>query len=158
MKKILIFSDTHGYTDGCINTIVDIKDADAVIHAGDYVRDAEDLESIFPDIPIYYVCGNNDIFSNASMNRIVEIEGKRIFITHGHGYNVKYETDFRSLVEKGREVNADLVIFGHTHKPYTAYEGDMIVINPGSAAFTKTYAIAEIDSGNLITKILEIGR
>lgn len=156
MKKILIFSDTHGYTDSCINTIIDTKDVIAVIHAGDCVRDAEDLSSIFPDIPIRYVKGNNDFYTNAPMDMTIEIGGKRIFVTHGHAYNVKYESSFRTLVEKGHDINADLVIFGHTHKPYIAYEGNMTVINPGSAAFTRTYAIVEIDGDKLTTRILDI--
>lgn len=156
MKKILIFSDTHGYTNQCIDIIKETDVVSTVIHAGDYVRDAEDLASIFPNIPMYYVKGNNDIFSDAPMKMNIEIGGKRIFITHGHEYRVKYEADYRTLVEKGRAENADLTVFGHTHIPYTSYEGKMTVINPGSVIFSKTYAVAEIDGDRLKTRIVNI--
>lgn len=155
MKKILIFSDTHGYIDNCI-ALMQSEGIDAVIHAGDCVRDAEDLMSVFPNIPVHYVMGNNDWFSNAPASMTLEIGGKRIFITHGHEYRVKFEADHRTLVQKGRDVNADLVVFGHTHMPYTAYEGNMTVINPGSVRFTRTYAVAEIDGGEIKTKIVDI--
>ncbi|MBR0027078.1 MAG: metallophosphoesterase, partial [Clostridia bacterium] len=50
MKRILIFSDTHGYTDPCLSIINNTPRVDAVIHAGDYTRDAEDLSYIYPDL------------------------------------------------------------------------------------------------------------
>ncbi|MCC8169513.1 MAG: metallophosphoesterase family protein, partial [Oscillospiraceae bacterium] len=65
MKRILIFSDTHGFTDDCINIINSSDRVSSVIHAGDCVRDAEDLEYVFPNIPIHYVKGNNDFYTSA---------------------------------------------------------------------------------------------
>lgn len=156
MKKILIFSDTHGYIDNCIRTINNTDIVSAVIHAGDCVRDAEDLASVFPNIPVYYVTGNNDWYSKAPAQITVEIGGKRIFVTHGHEYRVKYESDYHTLVRKGHEFDADLTVFGHTHIPYTAYDGSMTIINPGSVRFSRTYAAAEIDGEKLKTKIIDI--
>ena len=60
MKRILVFSDTHGNISRCIETIDNIKDVDLVIHLGDTVRDAAELEKIYPDIEFKYVSGNND--------------------------------------------------------------------------------------------------
>lgn len=156
MKKILIFSDTHGYIDDCISIINSTDIVSAVIHAGDYTRDAEDLISIFPNIPVYYVKGNNDFYTSAPMNFTLKAGVKNIFITHGHEYHVKYEADYRTLAEKAKEAGADLAIFGHTHIPYTAYTGKLTLLNPGSVRFSKTYAIAEIDGNNLKTKIIDI--
>ena len=55
MKKILIFSDTHGEINRCLDIIEKADSVSAIFHAGDYTGDAEDLESIYPNIPIYYV-------------------------------------------------------------------------------------------------------
>lgn len=156
MKKILIFSDTHGYTDPCINIINNEEKVDAIIHAGDCARDAEDLEHIYPDIPIYYVKGNNDFFTAAPPHMTIIIDGVRIFITHGHEQRVKYEHNYTTLKAAALKSNAQLVVFGHTHIPYTSYDNNMTTINPGSVRFTKTYAAAEIDNGKLKTKILDI--
>lgn len=154
MKRILIFSDTHGNTDRCIDLIEKIP-ADAIIHAGDYVSDAQELKAMYRDIPFYYVQGNNDIFSNAPAKITLEFEGKRFFITHGHNYNVKYEIKYTTLFEQGKKENADLIIFGHTHVPYTDYREGLTIINPGSIKYGGTYAVAEIENGELRTSILD---
>lgn len=156
MKRILIFSDTHGNTSRCMDIINNMGNKiDAVIHAGDYVRDAEDIESVYDNIPIHYVCGNCDIFSNAQNDLVLEIGGAVIFVTHGHMYNVKNEIRYRTLTEKAKSVDADLCIFGHTHIPYTDFEGKLTILNPGSLCFGSTYAIAEIEDGKVKTSILK---
>lgn len=156
MKRILILSDSHGDTNRCINIINKFENRlDAIIHAGDCVRDAEDLTYIFPDIPIHYVRGNNDIFTTAPSDLLVETGGVRIFITHGHEYRVKYELHYATLAEKAKAVGADLCVFGHTHIPYTDFVGSMTILNPGSIRFDGTYAIAEIEDGKVKTVILD---
>lgn len=156
MKKILIFSDTHGYIDHCINIINSTDIVSAVIHAGDCVEDAEDLISIFPNVPIYYVKGNNDFYSHAPVRLNLKIGEKNIFVTHGHEERVKYEADYRTLAKKAENAGADLAVFGHTHVPRTEYVGNITLLNPGSVRFSRTYAVAEIDGSNLKTKIIDI--
>ena len=151
MKKILIFSDTHGDINRCLDIIEKADSVSAIFHAGDYTGDAEDLESIYPNIPIYYVKGNNDYFSKAPSHMLVTIDGVKIFITHGHEQNVKYEYEFMTLRKAAEKYDPDLIIFGHTHIPYTDYKG-----NPGSIRYTGTYAEAEIENGKLKTKIIEV--
>ena len=48
MKKILIFSDTHGDINRCLDIIEKADSVSAIFHAGDYTGDAEDLKSIYP--------------------------------------------------------------------------------------------------------------
>ena len=156
MKRILIFSDTHGYTDPCIEIINNSPKPYAIIHAGDYTRDAEDLSYIYPDIPLYYVKGNNDMLSRAPSDITIMAEGAKIFVTHGHEQRVKYEPTLTTLKARAARVNPSLVIFGHTHSPYTEYWGSAVILNPGSVRYSKTYAVAEIDKGKVTTKILDI--
>ena len=131
MKKILIFSDTHGDINRCLDIIEKADSVSAIFHAGDYTGDAEDLESIYPNIPIYYVKGNNDYFSKAPSHMLVTIDGVKIFITHGHEQNVKYEYEFMTLRKAAEKYDPDLIIFGHTHIPYTDYKGKATLLNPG---------------------------
>lgn len=156
MKKVLIFSDTHGCTDPCLSIINSAGRVDAIIHAGDYTSDAEDLEFIYPNIPVYYVKGNNDLFSNAPSHMTVIIDGARIFITHGHEQRVKYEATYSTLRAAASKANPDLIVFGHTHIPYTSYEGGIITLNPGSVRYSKTYAVAEIENGSVKTQIIDV--
>ena len=99
MKKILIFSDTHGDINRCLDIIEKADSVSAIFHAGDYTGDAEDLESIYPNIPIYYVKGNNDYFSKAPSHMLVTIDGVKIFITHGHEQNVKRSEEHTSELQ-----------------------------------------------------------
>ena len=155
MKRLLIFSDSHGHINDCLKIIENSEHIDAVIHAGDYTRDAADIQSVFPDIPMYYVKGNNDFFSNAPGELTFIIGGARIFLTHGHDYRVKYESNYRTLVSRAKKAEADLCIFGHTHIAHTSLEGNMTLLNPGSIRFGKTYATARIENGKVYTSVLE---
>lgn len=156
MKRILIFSDTHGYTDPCISIINNTPDVAAVIHAGDCVSDAEDLTYIYPRMNILYVKGNNDLFSRAPSFLVTQIEGACIYITHGHEQRVKYDYTYRTLRSAAAKYKPHLVVFGHTHEPYTGYEDGFITLNPGSVRFTRTYAVAEIEDGKVSTQILDL--
>lgn len=146
MKRILVFSDTHGDINLCINAINRIP-ADIILHAGDYVRDAEDLISIFPDKDIRYVQGNNDLFTNAPRMLKFEVEGVNILVIHGHEQHVKYELNYNTMVRFAKENGCDVAVFGHTHIPHDSISDGVLLLNPGSARFDGTYAIIEIENG-----------
>lgn len=153
--RILVFSDTHGNINSCIKVIDTIKKVDALLHAGDYTSDAEDLASIYPEIPLYSVKGNNDYYSNAPLEQTFCLEEKRIFMTHGHQYRVKYDPSYDSLLERAKSQKADLAVFGHTHSPCLEYHGSLCLLNPGSIRYSRTYAVIEIEDGRLGAAILE---
>lgn len=155
MKKVLIFSDTHGDINRCIDIIQSSDAVDAIIHAGDCTADAEDLSYAYPHIPVYYVKGNNDFFSSAPSSMTAIVNGARIFITHGHEERVKYELDYRTLKTKARAARADVVVFGHTHMSYISYDYGITAVNPGSIRFDGTYATMEIEDGKIDVKIKE---
>lgn len=60
---------------------------------------------------------------------LVTIDGVKIFITHGHEQNVKYEYEFMTLRKAAEKYDPDLIIFGHTHIPYTDYKGKATLLN-----------------------------
>lgn len=155
MKKILIFSDTHGDINHCLQVIDTSDRVDAIIHAGDYTTDAEDLKSIYPVIPLYYVKGNNDLFSPAPPHMNIVIDDVKIYITHGHEQRVKAEPTYSSLVRVAKKAEPDLVVFGHTHIPYTSYDENLTLLNPGSIRFSHSYAILEIEGGKFKTNIIK---
>lgn len=153
--RILVFSDTHGMIEPCIKTVGRIGAVDMILHAGDVSSDAEDLSYIFPDIPVKYVCGNCEV-SHSSHELILDIEGKRIYLTHGHLHNVKYEPDYHTLISKAKSVNADAAVFGHTHRPLCLNLGDLTLLNPGSARYGSTYGVIEIENCRLGSAVLDI--
>ena len=60
MTKILVISDTHGDTTLAERVLNKNQDVDMVIHLGDYFRDADRLNNLFPNIRFEYVYGNSD--------------------------------------------------------------------------------------------------
>ena len=88
--KALVLSDSHGSFQSIMNAVESEKDISLIIFAGDIQRDADDIAAAYPDIPFEYVLGNNDWYVNdVPYDRLFEFSGKRIFLTHGHRYNVK---------------------------------------------------------------------
>ena len=152
--NILIFSDTHGNTTDPIEIIRQEPVVNAVIHAGDCEADALKIQEKYPNIPVYSVPGNCDILSNSPTDRILELSGKKILITHGHIYRVKY--GLSGITAKAVDGNFDLVVFGHTHISTIEYYGKSIIVNPGSIkGYRKTYAKACIENGDIKVSIEE---
>lgn len=125
--KILVTSDSHGNTSALNRAILKEK-PDCIIHLGDGFDDVPEVLAI----PCYQVSGNCDPIScNLSLTRVIELEGVRILMTHGHKYNVKNTLSpiYLAALEEG----ANLALFGHTHMPFADIDPDKpSFFNPGS--------------------------
>lgn len=146
--RIIVFSDSHKDIDSCARVIRNMVGVDMVLHAGDHASDAAELEKMFPEIEFKYVAGNCD-FTAVPSELIIEAEGKRIFLTHGHGYAVKYDSDYYTISQKGAAVGADCVVFGHTHVPVCDFSKNPPILNPGSIKHGGTFGVIEIEDGKL---------
>lgn len=155
--RILVISDTHGDIDKAEEVIKKIEGINLIIHLGDYFRDAQKLSSIFPNIPIEYIYGNSDfMIEDVPAEKLLEYNGKKIFITHGHRYSVKW--DYDKLYKKAEEMQADVLLFGHTHVGHITHKDHYYVINPGSISdprddSNESYAIIELDEEKLEPKL-----
>ena len=157
--KIAVISDSH-YDTSSVNAVKKhLNDVDIIIHCGDGAPDIKLLEEDFNG-EIYAVKGNCDITSEYPSQRIVEVMGNKIFVTHGHMYNVKYE--YNSIFYKGKEVEANIVLFGHSHKALINRYDGIILMNPGSitlpyGTMKKTMGFIEINKeGKVETYLKEI--
>lgn len=141
--KILVISDTHKNISNAIDAIISEK-PDYILHLGDLADDADELRYIFSEVDIINVCGNCDwaSFTNAPTERMIDIDGVKILMCHGHTYSVK--SGIGAYITAAREKGADIALFGHTHKPLLDNMGDIILMNPGSVS---TYGIIEIKDG-----------
>jgi hypothetical protein len=158
--KILVVSDTHGETDRLFDVLKSVKGhISAVIHAGDYEGDAAEIVKKYPDLPVYAVCGNCDYGKIMPPVKLIELGSKRIFITHGHRYDVNYS--LMKLAYTAMQNEADIAVFGHTHIPLVEkYEG-LTIVNPGSLSRPRggsknSYAVIDIDdNGKIDIKLVE---
>lgn len=131
--KILLVSDTHGKDDR-LEEALEIEKPDFLCHMGD-VEGSEDYIRALAQCPIAMISGNNDFFTDLSPEVTFELEGFRIFMTHGHYYHASMGTE--KLKSAGRRKGADIVLFGHTHRPVLEIEKDIIVANPGSLTYPR---------------------
>lgn len=159
--KLLIISDTHGNNSNVIKVIDNIrKKIDIIIHLGDCEKDSQKLSKSYAEIPLYIVSGNSDFNSSALTEQILEFNGSKILITHGHKYNVKWNYD--NIYYAAKQMNVQAVLFGHTHSPIIEYRDSVLLMNPGSISLPRdtaipSYGIIDInDSGVLKPSIVGI--
>lgn len=151
--KIAILGDSHNHLEVLdrLHEEKRLKGVELILHTGDMCNDGSYLEEI-TGIKVIGVKGNSDpVYSDCEMEMILELEGYKILLTHGHRYGVKGSND--RLFYRGKEVGADIVVFGHSHIPLTIEEEHMLLLNPGSIGFPrglskKSYGIVTL--GNQI--------
>lgn len=127
--KILVFSDSHGRL-GAMLDAIERERPRRVFFLGDHYRDGQALADAYPDLPMELVRGNCD-WDKAPDELLVEAEGVRFLLTHGHRYGVKSGTDQLALAAKGK--GADVVCFGHTHEALNMPYRGVWLFNPGTA-------------------------
>ena len=155
--KWLILSDSHGVISNMKQAV--IRSApDGIIHLGDCWQDGQRLHQLFPQIPFYQVPGNCDFRPDEPSERVVEMEGFRILLCHGHTYGVK-----QSLLSAGyaaEEQNLDLFLFGHTHRPLVDRRGKTLFLNPGSIGdpLHPFYGEVLLEPGHLDGRTVELPR
>jgi putative phosphoesterase len=118
-----------------------------ILHAGDISvpRVLQQLEEL---APVLAVRGNRDWFgfSDLPMQRVIEIDGKRIGLIHGHGsWGIYLRDKARFLLRGPRSFeffmqraiglirDVDVLVFGHNHEPMIKEKDGVLVVNPGSA-------------------------
>lgn len=157
--KVAVISDTHGYVQHCIDALNKIDGIDLIIHLGDYSKDVIAIKKAI-NVEVTNVKGNCDPYDYETPDdSIIEVKGKKIFMTHGDLYRVKY--GLNELFYKAKELKADIVLFGHSHtSTVVEYEG-ILFLNPGSpslprAGTTKSIGLLHIDDNNVKGEIVSI--
>lgn len=146
--RILIVSDTHRQNNNYLKVLERVKPVDMVIHCGD-VEGSEYTISKSAGCPVEMVAGNNDYFTDLPREKEFQIGNYHVWLTHGHNYYVAMENAI--LKEEARSRGADIVMYGHTHKPSLTREEDLITLNPGSVAYPRqqgrrpSYMVMELE-------------
>ena len=147
--KILVISDSHGDIKSFDSLVKMQTNAEVVIFLGDGCEEFENVRRCYSDKMFIGVKGNNDWCSPLPADEEIVIEGKRLFMTHGHRYGVK--SGLSRIIAEGRNRKADIVLFGHTHIPYMSYEDGIYIMNPGSLRrFDCSYGVIEIQNGDIL--------
>lgn len=152
--RIVVVSDSHKDYYSLQKAVMSQPTADVVVFCGDGEDDIDTLAMQLPNKTIISVKGNNDWCSEKRYSEEITLEGKRIFITHGHLFGVK--SNYSQIISQAHSLDTDILLFGHTHEPYTHYDNGMYILNPGSVAYSGTYGIVDITKAGIVTNIIDI--
>ena len=86
--RVLVLSDSHGNIDNMRRAVEQVQ-PHRVLHLGDCQRDLTALQALFPALPMEGVPGNCDFGSCDQPERLMELDGVRLFLLHGHTRSVK---------------------------------------------------------------------
>lgn len=152
--KIVVFSDSHGKLDWMI-AAVEAERPNHIFFLGDHERDGWDLSRMYPAIPLNAVKGNCD-WGPGTEEWLIELDGVRFLLTHGHLYGAK--TGTTRLIAAGVRTGADVVCFGHTHTALDRITPEGVrLFNPGTiggpCGQRITYGVITVKGKNITTEI-----
>jgi uncharacterized protein len=123
--RVGLISDTHGRVRPEVFEV--FEHVDLILHAGD-VGGPGVLVELAAIAPVRAVAGNVDPVDGGLPSTLdIELEGVRVHVSHGH--EVGAPTPLRMAARS----EADIIVFGHTHKPLVQRVGKSLVVNPGAA-------------------------
>jgi uncharacterized protein len=129
-----LISDTHGLFRPEVVRALD--GVELILHAGD-IGSADVLVELARIAPVQAVHGNVDIMGMPGVSAVLELEvgGVSIHVSHGHELGLPRPV---ALVER---YPADVIVFGHTHRPLVERVGRQLVVNPGAAGAARFHLV-----------------
>lgn len=134
--KIVVTSDTHIKENSKTRQLPGkllnaCRSADLIIHAGDFQSPAvyNELAQYAKVKGVYGNVDGDDMKQLVRDKEIINANGRRIGIVHGHG---EKKTTEKRAIEAFEHDEVDIIIFGHSHMPMIRYIGKTLLINPGS--------------------------
>jgi putative phosphoesterase len=130
-----LMSDSHDNVTMVRKAVALFKDAgcDLVLHAGDVVAPFAARELADLGCPVKAVFGNCDGEKQGlemSLEKTGEIKEAPLIFSHG-GRKILLVHYHFSVATYAASGKYDVIVFGHTHKPVTQKEGNVLLVNPG---------------------------
>ena len=152
--RVGLISDTHGLMRA--EALAALHGVAMILHAGDVgalsvLRELEGLA------PVHAVYGNvDDPAFGLPAHLSLSVDGVSFHVSHGH------ELGSPTPEELARRYQADVVIYGHTHKSLVRRVGPTLVINPGAAGprrfnLPPSVAVVTIVNGHTSAQVIPLG-
>jgi putative phosphoesterase len=151
--KIGLISDTHLSGRVVPEAIVKaLAGVDLILHAGDLTT-MDVLRALEAIAPVTAVQGNMDspgVLLDLPLKTIVEAEGHRIGLIHGHhvphpdhvlAQPLDFEAMHAYLLSEFRNEGVECIVYGHTHQAHIATVANVLLVNPGSATRAKVNSV-----------------
>jgi putative phosphoesterase len=148
VARVGLISDTH-MPQRCAafpTSVFDVlRGVDLLLHAGD-LGELWVLDRLSAIAPVVAVHGNDDTpdaIRELPYQQLLSIAGQRILLWHSHYPDPGEEQAHRGgswqpkldrLAERGQQVGAQIVVFGHAHIPMTCHHDGVWLVNPGALA------------------------
>lgn len=152
--RIGIISDTHNYLDPAVVRL--FRGVDRILHGGDVGMPwlISELEKI---APVTAVLGNTDSGLHLKDTEVVHLAKKKFLIRH----IVDLSELNGPLARRIHIEQPDVVVFGHTHRPYCATIGATLFCNPGYAgkprfSLPRSVAVLNCQDGRFEAQILDL--
>ena len=149
-----LISDTHGLLRPGVHEA--LTGVELILHSGD-VGGSDILDELQLIAPVKAVFGNTDRPGEPGLSEeiVLAINGIRVHVSHGH------EVGSPTPAKLAARYDADVVVFGHTHRPLISRLGKQLFVNPGAAGpkrFNLSPSIGRltIARGNAEVEIVDI--
>lgn len=121
-----LISDTHGLVRPDVH--IALAGVDLILHAGD-VGGEDILDELQLIAPVHAVSGNTDPPGQPRLAGAIDMQigGVRVHVSHGH------EVGSPSPAKLLARYDADVIVYGHTHKQLLTHADGRWVVNPGAA-------------------------
>jgi putative phosphoesterase len=126
LVRVGVISDTHGLLRPDVHTA--LAGVELILHAGDVGGD-EILMELALIAPVRAVYGNTDAPGQPALLPAIDLSIGGVSIHVSHGHEVGSPTP-QKLLER---YAADVVVYGHTHRPLITRAADRLLLNPGAA-------------------------
>jgi uncharacterized protein len=153
-RVVGLISDTHGLLRPGVREA--LTGVELILHSGD-VGGSGILEELRLIAPVKAVFGNTYPEDEPELAQaiVVAIDGIRVHVSHGH------EVGSPTPAKLAARYDADVVVFGHTHRPLVSRLGNQLFVNPGAAGpkrfdITPSVARLTIESGKAEVEIVDI--
>ena len=125
-REIGLISDTHGLVRAAVHDA--LAGVELILHAGD-VGGEEILAELGLIAPVRAVYGNTDARDQPGLVDSIDLtlDAVRIHVSHGH------EVRRPTPQVLAATYDADVIVYGHTHRQLVEWVGETLVINPGAA-------------------------
>ena len=146
MKRLIALSDSHGDRAGlraAVEQALRLGPVHAAAFLGDGLSDFAAVRPLLSDAVCHMVRGNNDWGSREPPEVTFMLGGVRFYACHGHAWHVKYGLD--RLWYAAAECQAQVALYGHTHRAQVDLERGMYLVNPGAVCERRMDGVAFAD-------------
>lgn len=121
-----VIADTHGLIRPEVHAA--LSGVYLILHAGDVCGD-DVLDELAAIAPVAAVAGNCDPPGHPRLPAAIDrsIGGRTFHVSHGHELGVPAPAKLLAAY------TADVIVYGHTHRPLMHRDGSRLVLNPGAA-------------------------